>query len=133
MMFATDMTQLQFFQDWTHSLRSGEFKQGRGALHTVLQGVPNSDLFCCLGVGCEIGVKNDLLSRQLIVKHDVYNYMSSENQRAITWSIMPDELSAWLRISYAEQRTLAQMNDAGQPFSVIAGWIEQNLMVRFEE
>ena len=34
-------------REWVAALRSGKYKQGKGALST-------EDRFCCLGVACEI-------------------------------------------------------------------------------
>ena len=43
---------------WVTALRSGEYKQGRGTLHSIEpdgSGMP--DTYCCLGVLCELAVK----------------------------------------------------------------------------
>jgi len=132
-MIKTNMTQLEFFREWCSALRRGEFVQGRSALHTITQGVPSSDKYCCLGVACVVAVRHDMLARQLIAHHDTYSYMPIGSDRDIYWAHMPFNLANWLEIEQKEQVHLAKMNDNGQPFSVIAGWIEQNLMVRFEE
>ena len=39
---------------WTEALRSGNYKQGRGQLHYRGEA---GELFCCLGVLCDLAVK----------------------------------------------------------------------------
>ena len=43
---------------WVKALRSGKFKQGRGALHTIE--TTDEQTFCCLGVACEVAIANGL-------------------------------------------------------------------------
>lgn len=91
----------EFKEKWVAALRSGEFKQGRGALY-------KNGKYCCLGVADKIeGYEPD--ARDSILKHH-------ENVPEI---IRGDtELTA----------RLATMNDeGGKSFSEIADYIEQNL------
>lgn len=50
----------EFKAEWIAALRSGEYRQGVGALVRKKGGVEE---FCCLGVACEIGVKKGILKR----------------------------------------------------------------------
>jgi hypothetical protein len=40
---------------WVKALRSGEYQQGTGALHGE-DYASGTDVFCCLGVACDIGI-----------------------------------------------------------------------------
>lgn len=82
---------------WVEALRSGEYEQGRGRLHSPLE---NS--FCCMGVARAINI-------------------ATGNCRK------PNE---WLTEDFLPgtvQGILARKNDAGDNFSTIATWIEDNL------
>jgi len=43
---------------WVKALRSGEYKQGKLALHRI-----ESDAYCCLGVLCELAVKENIVKK----------------------------------------------------------------------
>jgi hypothetical protein len=45
---------------WVAALRSGEFKQDRGRLHTVDRETGEVG-YCCLGVACEIAERNGVI------------------------------------------------------------------------
>lgn len=45
------MTPIEARQLWVQALRSGEFKQGTGSLHSR---PGDEDRYCCLGVACEV-------------------------------------------------------------------------------
>lgn len=43
---------------WTAALRSGEYEQGHGQLHTRLG---SKDKYCCLGVLCELAAQENVV------------------------------------------------------------------------
>ena len=105
---------------WTTKLRSGEYLQGKGALR---QRAEERDLFCCLGVLCEIAVDEGAVHR-------------SEKPGAIGWhysydeegGVLPIGLEEWSGISFDDRQDLMNMNDAhGKTFSEIADWVDANL------
>lgn len=126
------ITQLEFYKEWIAALRSGNYPQGIGALHTK---TALGSEFCCIGVSCEIALKHNMVVRQLVLKHDAYNYapVTDANQRSIVWGVFPRTLQTWLGIDFEDQDQLVRMNDHGVSFSEIASWIETNLMTRWEK
>jgi hypothetical protein len=87
-------------QKWVTALRSGEFKQGRGALE-------EDGTFCCLGVLCRV------TGRPTTHKNGGPN----RDRRPL-----PLEL-----LNFEQQWRLTAMNDAGKTFPEIASYIEANL------
>lgn len=63
-------------QLWIAALRSGEYQQGRGQLHT-------RDRFCCLGVLCDIADKNAWTGSQ----HEWFNHEEM--------TMLPDSVQEW--------------------------------------
>jgi hypothetical protein len=102
---------------WVEGLRSGLFLQGREALRS-------GDLFCCLGVLCEI-VKDDI---SLIVHPDpvadgVVMYGVGKET-----GLLPHEVAEYAGVSDEVQDQLILMNDDEQlGFDEISDWVERNL------
>lgn len=127
-------------------LRSGEYKQGQTALRRVGEdGAP--DMFCCLGVLCEIAVEDGVITREAPENREVgvpYLYVYEDT---VDSSYLPDVVVDWAGIVsdiekqadfgeyHYEQRgqwgestqALAIMNDEGMPFPDIADWLEANV------
>lgn len=114
---------------WVDSLRSGEYKQGHGALHIKTD---KGDKFCCLGVGCDLyqehgpgGLYTSEGTRwqgETTVKYDGQN------------GFPPPAVASWLGIDQKLMSELADMNDGGyngerdmpkRKFSTIANRIEK--------
>lgn len=96
---------------WIDALRSGIYKQG----HCLLR---MHDLFCCLGVACEIYQKE---MRDLVVLKDedgVYSYDNSSKY-------LPVKVKEWLGLKNVEYE-IADLNDRRIPFHIIANFIEEN-------
>lgn len=108
---------------WLEALRSGEYTQGEFRLKTDL--AAGEVQFCCLGVLCEIAVKEGVISK--------YN-----GERGGT----PDKVAKWAGLPLSRtgrknvQQELAKKNDGvyswpvweGQHnFEELAHWIEENL------
>ena len=105
---------------WTARLRSGEYRQGKGALRKLGK---DSDSFCCLGVLCEIAVEDG--KAHLSKQHEVVGWNYNYNQEN---SLLPIELHAWSGICLDDREELMSMNDAaGKTFEEIADWIDENL------
>lgn len=81
---------------WVDALRSGDYKQVEGALR-------KDDQFCCLGVLCDVAVKNgvDLKVETKDIgwgPHDViYKYGEEQNSDSL-----PDEVMAWAELDSAD-------------------------------
>ena len=113
---------------WVTALRSGKYKQGTGQL--ALENGDGSTAFCCLGVLCDLAVKEG--------KIEEFNPESGYQPNEVgEWAGFAPEPEAkfnndeWDRMKEEYQnwppRKLAEMNDEGQPFTAIADYIEENL------
>lgn len=92
---------------WLKDLRSGDFKQGVGALckHDGLGG----HAFCCLGV---LGLQ------------------FSEIDMGRSFLMVGEQ---WVIVPEAQQKALAGMNDAGIPFVEIAKYVDVHVDARDDE
>ena len=98
-----------FFPIWAEALRSGKYKQGHGALRS------DGDKFCCLGVACDLGSKND--------------WHQGHPTGLMTYGGelgAPDSKTQWLMGFYpGEAGALAEANDGGFTFEGIADYLDQ--------
>jgi hypothetical protein len=105
---------------WVEALRSGEYTQGRNLLHYM-------DDFCCLGVLCELAVK-DGVQMSVSGNRGVNSYDNNA-------SSLPDAVKDWAGLSSnlplakieGVNYTLHYMNDDGNSFAEIADIIEKGL------
>lgn len=110
---------------WLEALRSGKYKQGKGALHNK-----SDDSYCCLGVLCEVmGVPKFLPATNDSRSH--FTHYGVEDD--FTSCSLP------VSVSYAsgltcyggftdengEDESLAHLNDKGATFDQIAAIIEE--------
>ena len=116
---------------WLKALRSGEYKQGSGALRetTTDTEVKGGDQYCCLGVLCDI-VEPKKWNR---TGHRWKNG-ESENGGFPRGELMKKLglTKPWTRNEDDEgnddiAHKLASMNDDGKSFKYIANWIEKRL------
>lgn len=105
---------------WVAALRSGEFKQGRRALGNKV-----SNSFCCLGVLCELAVKEEVCKKEST--ENVYTY-----DARYTW-YLPHVVKNWanMRTATGEIKSLNEylyaLNDIQmKSFTEIADIIEQH-------
>src|SRR5678815_494059 len=108
-------------EQWLAALRSGEYKQGRGALR---QG---DDTFCCLGVLCDLAVKNGVIPEPTYI--DVghrYTYVNSSGALPIPVIDWAEVDSPTVSIGLIDSE-LAEENDRGLTFLQIADLIEAEL------
>ena len=111
---------------WVAALRSGEYEQGKGALH------PTKNTYCCLGVACE-------LYRQAKGgkwQPDGDGFTFQDNTK-----VLPPRVRVWLGLSFSTGsypmgivfESLAAQNDGGSTFSEIADVIESEPAGLFSE
>lgn len=129
-------------------LRSGEYAQGTGALR--VRAASGRDLYCCLGVMCEMAVEDGVIERKS--NSDVgsaYSYSSGMGEyeynaylppAVIDWAGILSDVEKSLTYEdyhyHYEERgqwgdggddALAVMNDARMPFPEIADWLVANV------
>ncbi|MFY1688155.1 hypothetical protein [Plantactinospora sp. WMMB782] len=118
---------------WTAALRSGEFKQGASRLRTA-------EGYCCLGVLCEIAVKEGVIGPASQDEHGLYEYPDphlsdnpEENDPDRTvHGVLPDAVVKWAGLGdfnpVIHGLTLADRNDnQGWTFDQLADLIEREL------
>lgn len=126
---------------WVEALRSGEYEQGEKKLRT------DEDKFCCLGVLCDLAVKDGL--------GEWLRYSPISGIDSVHWyfgtsaAVLPEDVAEWAglndRADYddpeveapqllhetygidVERTTLATLNDNHVPFADIAAIIEEQL------
>lgn len=128
-------------REWIAALRSGEFKQGQAALHSLTD---EGERFCCLGVACKIGGATEFQryvrkhtnsegTEQVEMTYVLYGKVGSSSE------VLPPAAMAWLGVTasnpsvnmpvgsdYWPSRSLATLNDEGQSFEFIADALERN-------
>lgn len=137
-------------QLWLGALRSGKYKQARKALRagpSILDstGEENNESFCCLGVLCDLAVQDGVLpvprkdgTGTWIYGGDFWDEGEDRYDDDGSWAALPRRVQDWAGISgsdpviWAERDTyrnnsLAEINDAGASFDLIADLIEEEL------
>jgi len=109
----------QIKQKWVSALRSGEYQQTQKRLRT-------EDGFCCLGVLCDLYIKENNVEWNLA--NDGHTYEFQDNK-----SILPSSVMEWAGVERHNPdinngtETLAGLNDTGCTFEQIADLIEEHL------
>lgn len=117
---------------WVEALKSGEYKQGRGSLHYT---VGTDDLFCCLGVLCDLAVKAGIIPAPTVDKSALSDVTYYYDGNGFT---LPEPVQDWAEIDAngrlpkeseypANNNYLSKQNDGGVSFERIAGMIEDQL------
>jgi hypothetical protein len=111
----TKLTPIQ--QEWVDALRSGKYKQGRGALR-------RGNEFCCLGVLCEIAIKHGVIAPAKKENRVLFSYEG-------TTSVLPSTVQHFAGVkneygNFGEGDCLSNRNDHGATFPEIADLIENN-------
>lgn len=117
--------QRQRVKKWIEKLRSGDYKQGKGALR------PEDNKFCCLGVACDYYAKSNRIKQAWgdeILEYDdglpFYDETGSKMSGGMSEHIMD-----WFGIDDEYAETLVEMNDEqGASFKKIASKIEKDLL-----
>lgn len=110
---------------WVAALRSGEYRQGRGALRS-------GDEYCCLGVACDLYSKETGVSWESEAE-TTFVYLGQN-------AVLPQEVKNWLGLCNDSGRcpakyqpgSLIHWNDGGWTFEEIADWIESEPEGLFE-
>lgn len=101
---------------WLEALRSGKYKQGKGALRSA------QNEFCCLGVLCDI-VASDRWRTYAIIP--AFTDLKNKTYYGAPPSDLYPEYNVEVDAPHAG--TLISMNDNGKSFKEIAEYIEENL------
>lgn len=106
---------------WVDALRSGEYKQGTGALCTTSFGIVEH---CCLGVLCELAIEDGVS----LPKFERNNHVLFDGMDAT----LPESVVDWADLDCENPEvdgalSLAEYNDDGSSFFRIADLIEENL------
>lgn len=130
-------------QLWLGALRSGEYQQAKKSLRDGTEGGP--DYFCCLGVLCELAVQDGALPEPSKDGTGTWTYggrfWDEANQRYdddMSWSALPMRVQDWAALRGADpviwadrdtyrNNSLAEINDSGASFDLIADLIEEEL------
>lgn len=109
---------------WIEALRSGDYKQGTGALRITSENEKGETIInhCCLGVLCN-------LHKKIMKKKgwDGYNYLGED-------CFIPESVKKWAGLESGngafeykngESTSLVSLNDEGKSFKQIANIIEK--------
>jgi len=108
----------QIKQKWVDALRSGEYQQTKGRLH-------DEDGFCCLGVLCDLYIKENNVEWELVNNGNYYEFQYKVADlpfSVVEWSGIPSH-----NLMDISERTFAELNDKGFTFNEIADVIEEHL------
>lgn len=105
-------------EDWVKALRSGKYKQGKGELHNK-----EDNTFCCLGVLCDLYIKEKEIEWQKKGANVGKFYPSG----VITNWAGAKPINTW-GITHNEGATSIDcLNDRGFSFETLAKLIEEQL------
>lgn len=96
-------------EKWVAALRSGKYHQAKRCLNHL-------DMFCCLGVACDISGLGQWSSSEYFVEGE---------SKSSGW--LSHEMRERYGLSAGDSMALAVLNDDGKTFLQIADHIEQNL------
>jgi hypothetical protein len=103
---------------WVAALRSGDYKQTKGALRRP-PGADYPEGYCCLGVLCEVVKPN----APWLKDGDRYTLLGAAG-------VAPQSIVQQLGLTFDDQgayNLLPHMNDGGRTFEEIADFIEERL------
>lgn len=116
-------------KQWIAALLSGDYKQGRGRLALIVS--DDETRYCCLGVLCELAVKEGIVEKEKAMDGYHYKYFSDHD---VHMSVLPKAVQTWAGLDtyYGWQnlttgQSLTSLNDAGRSFENIAQVIEEKL------
>jgi hypothetical protein len=115
---------------WIEALRSGEYRQTQEVL--VEPDPILGDAFCCLGVLCEIAVKDGVIVRQAESYLDPANPMDQSDatlpMAVLRWAELPIDGHTANEVVVMHERYLTTFNDNFRyDFNQIADVIEEKL------
>jgi len=101
---------------WLQALRSGKYTQGKNVLHKI-----KSDEYCCLGVLCEIAVKDKIIPPPEV--ETVRNRRCSSYDEEARFP--SEKVLNWAGLDgYAAQR-IAEVNDSSDSFEEVIPTIHE--------
>jgi len=109
---------------WIEMLRSGEYRQCRGALRMARHPDHGGEGFCCLGVACVLYQKHHPDSTMEWTDVDDHEGHDHPVQFDGQGELPPADVQRWMGLSNEGIQVLTRMNDSGVPFSDIAKFIE---------
>lgn len=119
----------KIIKKWTSMLTSGDYKKTTGALHKVGKKT-NKHSYCCLGVLCELAVKEGVLPKKYVSSPSTFD---GEIEYAGNSGELPDKVRQWAGLrdslgAYTAKNnistSLASVNDSGKKsFTEIAALI----------
>lgn len=109
---------------WLQALKSGNYKQTVGALN-------NSSGYCCLGVLCDVAVKQNLAEWESAWAHrglskGIRDQHPNRGEYVFT-SMLPPKIDVWAGIPEFKCGALIQINDHSDDFTDAIKYIEENL------
>jgi len=116
-------------REWVAALRSGDYAQGTGALCRSRQvdGEPDVQEFCCLGVACDLFLDTDWedndFGRWILTDSKDHSMPPQELQDAIN-DALPG-LNKGSANGSSACGALASRNDGGDSFKMIAFYIDR--------
>ena len=125
-------------QLWVDALRSGDYEQGKNKLSVWNQ--DGDEIFCCLGVLCDIAIKSGLDIPVTDYCYEESDWLDGAPEELAgcyiyddTTELLPDAVMKWAGIDTPEVRvpgtgtSLSHLNDNGASFEAIASVIERYL------
>jgi hypothetical protein len=107
-------------QLWVHSLRSGEYTQGKNYLKC-------NDCYCVLGVLCDLYLKQSKRKAEWIKASAFKGVPDLFKTKRIGVACFPTtEVEEWSGITYQMESTLSAINDRGETFESLAEYIEKH-------
>jgi hypothetical protein len=108
----------QIKEKWIDALRSNEYKQTQGYLHT-------SDGYCCLGVLCDLYAKEHHVEWKIGNNGHIQSFDGRDQ-------LLPNSVRDWSGIETIVTRNphywkVIDLNDDGEDFFFIADYIQENL------
>lgn len=117
----------EVIRKWVQALRSGEYKQGKD----MLKG--SDGCFCCLGVLCDLAVKEDVIASRETDK-DGYTFFGRENEEYV----LPSDVVDWVGLdsdnpdisdTNGKRDAITFWNDTvGKSFIELADMIEKEFL-----
>lgn len=107
---------------WIAALRSGEYQQGQSYLNV-------NGKFCCLGVLCDLAVKEGVVDREQWGNYVLYG----SDEEGWDGALLPNGVKRWAGMATNNgdcphaQDTLVSLNDGGASFVEISRVIEREM------
>jgi len=121
---------------WIAALRSGKYKQGKGALKYYTDG--NTCLHCAVGVACEIMNPGGFYLNKSKQFDDIVIDVKAFQLKDVVNPVVPDtktnallfsdDINKWLGLDTSFILDITKYNDGGSSFDRIADYIEDVLL-----